>query len=359
MELKVDEEILKAYGFTSTTIKLQQIGSGHINRTYLLLTEDGDKYVLQRLNTSVFTQPHLIASNLKKVSNELTSRYPFYLFPAPLPTKNGDLLATVEKEHWRLLPFVADAISFDALSDPKQAYEAAKQFGKLTRLLDKFDTSTLKPTIQRFHDLNLRYQQFIEATEQAQSHLKEFSANEIKNAISLKSIVQDYTYHLNNPDFPDRVIHHDTKISNVLLNEEDHTGVCVIDLDTLMGGKYISDVGDMMRTYLCEFSEDEKDLGKIKIRLPYFKATISGYLSEMAIILTPTEKKLILFSGKFIIYMQALRFLTDYLNGSVYYPISYDEHNLDRAKNQFKLLSELFKNEDTLQSIIDECLLSV
>lgn len=151
-------------------------------------------------------------------------------------------------------------------------------------------------------------------------------------------------------------MHHDTKISNVLLNEEDNTGICVIDLDTLMPGKFISDLGDMMRTYLCAYAENETDLNKIKIRLPYFKATVEGYLSEMANILTPTEKELILFSGKYIIYMQALRFLTDYLNGSIYYPIAYPTQNLDRTKNQLKLLNELFENEKILQDIIEECL---
>ena len=151
-------------------------------------------------------------------------------------------------------------------------------------------------------------------------------------------------------------MHHDTKISNVLLNTFNFDGVCVIDLDTLMPGKFISDLGDMMRTYLCAFSENETDLNKINFRLEYFEATLKGYLSEMASILTDTEKELILFSGKYIIYMQALRFLTDYLNGSVYYPIAYPEQNLDRAKNQFKLLNELFENEKILQDIIEECL---
>ena len=146
------------------------------------------------------------------------------------------------------------------------------------------------------------------------------------------------------------------KISNVLLDQHTNNGVCVIDLDTLMPGKFISDLGDMMRTYICAFSENETDLSKINIRFDYFKATVKGYLSEMASILTETEKELVLFAGKYIIYMQALRFLTDYLNGSIYYPIAYAEQNLDRAKNQFKLLSEVFEKDKILQDIIEDCL---
>jgi hypothetical protein len=123
-----------------------------------------------------------------------------------------------------------------------------------------------------------------------------------------------------------------------------------------MAGKFISDLGDMMRTYLCAFSENEPDIDKIFIRIEYFEAIVQGYLKEMGSILTSVEKDLIVFSGKYLIYMQALRFLTDYLNGSIYYPIAYPEQNLVRTVNQFKLLSEFFSQEKTLQSIVDKCL---
>ncbi|RYE55579.1 MAG: aminoglycoside phosphotransferase family protein, partial [Sphingobacteriales bacterium] len=203
-------------------------------------------------------------------------------------------------------------------------------------------------------NLSWRYEQFIEALNQTSVALKNKAQHEIDVALRHHFIVSYYHSFENRKDFPDRVMHHDTKISNVLLDEVDYHGVCVIDLDTLMPGKFLSDLGDMMRTYLCAFSENERDLDSIKIRIPYFSATIEGYLSEMASILTETEKELILFAGKYIIYMQALRFLTDYLNGDMYYPVSYPEQNLDRAKNQFKLLSEIFRNEKILQDIIEK-----
>lgn len=359
MELNIDEEIVNAYGFTSTTtIKLQQIGSGHINRTYLLTSNEGRKYILQNINTYVFKDPYAIAKNIKTVADELALHHPEYLFPAPIFTTKGELMYKHNDEFWRLLPFVEHTIAFDTLSEPNQAYQAAKQFGKLSRLLNNFDTSRLKPTIVGFHDLNSRYEQFVNVLTQAAGVKKSNAQQQIDVALRHHFIVSYYQSYTNRTDFPDRVMHHDTKISNVLLSEVNAEGVCVIDLDTLMPGKYISDLGDMMRTYLCAFSENEQDLQKIEIRLPYFEATIEGYLSEMAPILTRTEKELILFSGKYIIYMQALRFLTDYLSGDIYYPISYPEQNLDRAKNQFKLLKELFDNERILQDIIENCLSS-
>ncbi len=355
MELTIDEEILEAYGYTAANVSLQQIGSGHINRTYLLSSLlNNEQYIIQNINTQVFKDPFAIANNIKAVAEYLKEHNPDYLFPAPIAAKNGDLMAHHKDEYWRLLPFVANTYAFDTLSDPKQAYEAAKQFGKLSRLLNKFDTSVLKPTIPGFHDLAWRYEQFTFALSKTPTDLKKAASHEIEAALHHHFLVDYYRSYEHRSDFPNRVMHHDTKISNVLLDAIDYHGVCVIDLDTLMPGKFISDLGDMMRTYLCAFSENEKDLSKINIRLDYFKATIKGYLSEMAGILTSTEKELILFSGKYIIYMQALRFLTDYLNGSIYYPINYTEQNLDRTKNQFKLLKELFENDKILQDIIEE-----
>jgi hypothetical protein len=350
MELNIDQDILKAYGLSPETISVQQIGSGHINSTFLLsILGKQEQYILQNINILVFKDPEAIANNIKQIASYLNKHYPDYLFPAPVATIKSELMALHNDAYWRLLPFVKNTIAFDVLSDPKQAYEAAKQFGKLSRLLDKFDASVLKPTIPGFHDLAWRYEQFTFALNQATPYMALQAKHEIEKALHHQFIVSYYNSFLHSKDFPDRVMHHDTKISNVLLAEDDNLGVCVIDLDTLMPGKFISDLGDMMRTYLSAFSENETDFSKVKIRLPYFKAMIEGYLSEMASILTPTEKDLILFSGKYIVYMQALRFLTDYLNGSIYYPIAYPTQNLDRAKNQFKLLSELFENEKILQ----------
>lgn len=356
MELNLEDTILKAYGFDQDAVTLQQIGSGHINRTYLLLAPKGQKYILQNINAQVFHDPSAIANNINAVADYLRANYPNYLFPAPIATLKGELMAQHKGQYWRLMPFVNNTVAFDTLNEPKQAYEAAKQFGKLSLLLNGFDTSLLKPTIPGFHNLALRYEQFTFALSRTTNEFKNEARQAIETAFQYEYILDYYHSYEHRKDFPDRVIHHDTKISNVLLNEATHDGVCVIDLDTLMPGKFISDLGDMLRSYICAFPESETNLELIKIRLPYFKATIEGYLSEMGNILTPTEKELILFSGKYMVYMQALRFLTDYLNGSIYYPISYPQQNLDRARNQFRLLKELFENEKVLQDIIEECL---
>ncbi|QNN41012.1 phosphotransferase enzyme family protein [Pedobacter roseus] len=355
MELNLDSEVLEAYGYAKENTKITQIGTGLINRTYLLSPQTEEKkYILQNINTSVFKSPQAIANNLRAISDYLNFNYPEYLFIKPVSTANSEEMAHIHNEYWRMLPFVPNTISLDVLADPKQAYEAARQFGKLSRLLDHFDAKTLQPTIPGFHDLGLRYEQFNLALNQADETLKQDAKAQISDALTHKYILDYYNSYAHRKDFPDRVMHHDTKISNVLLDSETNEGICVIDLDTIMPGKFISDLGDMMRTYLCAFSENETDLEKIKIRLPYFEAMIKGYLLEMKSILTETEKELIVFSGKYMIYMQALRFLTDFLNGNKYYPTSYPTQNLDRVKNQFKLLYELAVNEKELQDIIEE-----
>lgn len=355
MELNLDSEVLKTYGFTKVNTIITLIGMGLINRTYLLSpVSEENKFILQNINTNVFKHPQNIARNLKLISNYLKSKYPDYLFIKPISTISGEEMAFTNGKYWRLLPYIPHTISLEVLNEPKQAYEAARQFGKLSRLLADFDATTLQETISGFHDLSLRVNQFENALKLASPKLKTIAKQQIENATSQKYLLDYFNSFSHRKDFPDRVMHHDTKISNVLLDAETFKGVCVIDLDTMMPGKFISDLGDMMRTYLCAFSENETDLSKINIRLPYFEAMIKGYLSEMKSILTETEKDLILFSGKYMIYMQALRFLTDFLNGNIYYPINYPAQNLDRAKNQFKLLSELSINEKELQEIIEE-----
>ncbi len=355
MELTIDENILKAYGLTGENINIQQIGSGLINGTYLLTDlSNAKKFVLQQINKNVFTNPEAIANNIATVADFLQNNFSAYLFPAPLATIANQRMHLHEGKYWRLMPFVEGTVALDTLSTPKQAFEAAKQFGKLSRLLNDFDSSKLQPTIVGFHDLALRFEQFKTALSQASVATRDKAVLEIEKAFAFEPILTQYLQLNNNTDFPNRVMHHDTKISNALLDKDTFEGICVIDLDTLMPGKFISDLGDMMRTYLCEFSENEKDLTKVTIRADYFDAMIAGYLSEMGDILTSTEKDAILFSGKYIVYMQALRFLADYLNGNIYYPISYAEQNLDRTKNQFKLLEELKKNETELQQIIDQ-----
>ena len=357
MGTEINETVLSEYGFKPAEVVLKSFGTGHINSTFLLTQNNtGEQFILQSININVFKKPDVIAQNVKLVADFLAEHYPEYLFVKAIPTIKGEEMAVVEGVYWRLTYFISNSISFDTLSDPRQAYEAALQFGRLNKLLSAFDASQLNETIPGFHDLGLRYKQFTDALEVASEEVKQKAANQISTALHYGFILDYFNSFKNSTEFPDRAMHHDTKISNMLFDKDSMKGICVIDLDTLMAGKFISDLGDMMRTYLCAFSENEPDISKITIRVEYFEAIVNGYLHEMGAILSKVEKELILFSAKYLIYMQAIRFLTDYLNGNIYYPIAYAEQNLDRTKNQFKLLNELYENEKILIDIVNKCL---
>lgn len=349
------KKVLQTYSFSPDEVTVKKFGTGHINSTWLLnIADQSGKYILQSINQNVFRQPLIIAENVQLVAEYLRVYASGYLFVASVKTSSGDEMAYVDGTYWRLTNYIENSVAYDTLTDPKQAYEAAVQFGRLSRLLNAFDASSLKPSIPGFHDLDMRYHQFRKALEYASADLRAQACQEIEKVISYSFIVDYFNSYKNSPDFPDRVMHHDTKISNMLFDRNTRQGICVIDLDTLMPGKFISDLGDMMRTYLCEFSENEPNLDKIFIRIDYFESIIDGYMSEMGGILTNIEKNMILFSGKYIIYMQAVRFITDFLSDNVYYPIEFPDQNLVRTKNQLKLLSEFFDKAELLQKIIDK-----
>ena len=258
-----------------------------------------------------------------------------------------DLVFDEHQGYFRLFPFVKNSHTVDVVNTPQQAYEAAKQFGHFTRLLAGFPTKELQITLPDFHNLPLRYQQFNTALLNGDPVRIQEAAATILFLQQHIDIVTTSQSIPNNPAFKKRVTHHDTKISNVLFDDSDK-GLCVIDLDTVMPGYFISDVGDMLRTYLSPVSEEESDFSQIEIRANYFKAIAEGYLSEMNEVLSSTEKQHFVYAGKFMIYMQALRFITDYINNDVYYGSKYQGQNFIRAKNQVVLLGKLMQKEAAL-----------
>lgn len=348
--------LLDAFGVSQDGLEVSRFGSGHINNTFLLKKNDGSKYVLQRINVNVFKEPQVIADNLRMAASYLAQHHPDYLFITPVPTKDGKDLFVMNNEYWRMIPFIADSVTIDEADSPKQAFEAAKQFGRMARFLSGIDMKPFKPTIPNFHNLTLRYSAFQEAIPNAREDRREKAEAMIDAFLRYSDIAVTYEKLKTSKDFPDRLMHHDTKINNVLLNKDTFEGICVCDLDTLMPGKIISDLGDMVRTYVSPVSEEERDFSLISIREDYYEALMQGYLSEVGDSLTDVEKEQLFFAGKFMIYMQGIRFLTDYLNGDVYYPVKYATHNFDRAKNQLVLLEQLVAKEAVLQGIIVRCL---
>jgi Ser/Thr protein kinase RdoA (MazF antagonist) len=333
------KEILFQFGLAEENFNVQPFGGGLINTTWVIESrESKEKYILQKINDKVFKQPEDIAFNTRLIDNYLKEHFPTYLFVSPCITITGNELVKKEDGYYRMFPFIANSHTVAVVEKAEQAYEAAKQFGRFTKLLSGLDAADLRITLPDFHDLSLRYEQFEKALQTGNQERIEQSKDLIAVIKQNKSIVDEYE--ICKTKLHTRCTHHDTKISNVLFDELDK-GLCVIDLDTIMPGYFISDVGDMMRTYLCPVSEEEKDFSKITVRKDFYDAIVSGYLSEMGAELSEFEKKYFHYAGKFMIYMQAIRFLTDHLNDDVYYGAKYSGHNFIRAGNQITLLQQL------------------
>ncbi|MBV9961548.1 MAG: aminoglycoside phosphotransferase family protein [Parafilimonas sp.] len=345
--------VLNLYGLHEGDYTLENFGSGLINTTWLVIGKQ-QRYILQKINKEVFANPQLIDDNLQLIEDHIKKHNVPCTFVKPLQSHMGKTMVYYENEFYRLSPFIPSK-TYTIVSDVNVAFEAAKQFGKFAKSLSELNADELYETIPHFHDLHLRYTQFLQAIKSGNEERKVQSEKLIESLQRHVIIVHKYDDIVHNPLFKLRVMHHDTKISNVLF-DDNNNGIAVIDLDTVMPGYFISDVGDMLRTYLPPVSEEETDFGLIETRDEYFKAITEGYLSEMKHELKPEEINAFVYAGKFMIYMQALRFITDYLNYDVYYGAKYSLHNFNRAKNQLRLLECLVEKEEQYNSIVQQVL---
>ena len=343
--------VLEAYGLPPNQCEIVPIGTGLINATWKINATNAE-YILQKINTAIFKNPAAIAANINAAGEYLHKNFADYLFIQPLNTlDNNNLYLQSPTTYYRLFPFVQQSQTFSTAASPSIAFEAARQFGTFAKLLSQFPMAQLQITLPDFHNLSLRYKQFENALAHGNEERFEKAGDAIFYLKKHQWIVAKYEQLLLEPDFTIRPTHHDTKISNVLFDEKNN-GLCVIDLDTLMPGYFISDVGDMMRTYLPAVSEEEADFTKIAARTDYFEAIVKGYLVEMKGELSQLEIDNFVFSGLMMTYMQALRFLTDYLQNDRYYGSQYPGQNLIRAGNQIALLESILKEEANFAAIV-------
>jgi Ser/Thr protein kinase RdoA (MazF antagonist) len=334
-------DLLKQYPFDQfgldvNAAKVAPIGNGHINKTYKV-DFGGKAYILQRINTNVFVEPNVIAENLECTRKYLAVKYPDYLFLYPLHTSNGETLVYDEENNpWRIYKYIERSFTIDEAQNVNQAYEAAKAFGRFGNYMKGCDLSQFRPTIKRFHDLQLRYDQLLAALSAADNKARITASKEIELAMKFRTIVDRYNAVIESNTLVPGIFHNDTKINNVLFDGASNKAIAVIDLDTVMEGYFIYDLGDLVRTIASPVSEEERDLNKIVVRKEFYDAVIEGYLSEM-----DADRSLASFAGQMMTYIMAIRFLADYLRGNTYYHISYADQNLVRASNQLRLLELL------------------
>ncbi len=321
-------------------LRAAPVGQGNINDSYRieLSFKSGETncYLLQRLNHQVFKNPALVMDNISKVSNYLQQQAYGYQIATPLPARDGEWLHQDAKgNYWRVFPFFENTFSPDGISDPAIAYEAARAYGAFAAALRDFPTHELGETIPGFHDTEQRWAFFLTILDQDPVGRVARAQAEIAAIFDIKPVF-DKIQHLRT-QLPLRVTHNDTKAGNILIDKTTQKAVAVIDWDTVMPGLILSDFGDMVRTFVPNGPEDAVSQG-LQMRQEILDALLSGFLSETEAFLSTEEKAQLLLGGQWMTGEQALRFLTDYLAGDVYFKVRDPEHNLRRTQNQLRLL---------------------
>ena len=352
-------DVISHFKIDGNVIEVKPFGSGHINDTFLIKTNTAGDYLLQKINHFVFRDVDGLMNNMVNVINHLKSKAINEIVAL------REVLTLVEAKdgkyyyrdnpgnYWRVTLFLADTKSYDVVTTTMQAYQGGVAFGRFENLLSDLRTESLIDTIPNFLNIEYRLNNFQEAiNNDTAGRLKQVKA-EVEFLLSRADDMKEITRLGNAGVLPLRITHNDTKFNNILLDKDDKIQ-CVIDLDTVMPGYVAYDFGDAIRSIINTVAEDEQELDKIQLNIPLFAAFTKGYLSETASFLTEPELMSLIKGVLLMPYMQAVRFLTDYLNGDLYYKINAEGHNLQRTHAQMQLFKLLELNASKLDEIIDE-----
>ena len=344
-------DIANHFNLPNPAINAYRFGNGHINSTFLVYTKGGGKYVLQKINNTVFKDIDLLMNNVFNVTDYLNNMG-FESLHA-IKTKAGKLYFRDDESYYRLYDYIQDSVCYEKVSGNMYlVYCYAKAFGKLHRALARFDVKKLGEIIPHFHDTRKRYENFLAAVKEDKCGRVDSCLDEIE---TVKRYADEYGVivdGIENGEITRSVTHNDPKINNVLFDKFSGDIRAVIDLDTVMPGSYLFDFGDSLRSLFTGDNEDSDDLSKLVVNCDAFEAYTKGYLSEMKDVLTRREVELLPFSGFLLTIECGMRFLEDYLRGDVYFRTKYPEHNLVRARTQLKLAEEIYHNMGQLTSIV-------
>ncbi len=341
--------------FMDSTV-METYGNGHINDTYSVGKAGG---ILQRINTTVFPNPDELMENIENVTAFLRKKIeaeggnPDRETLSILKTIDGKSYYKYDDEHvFRMYRFVEDTVTIEESNKPEVLYEAGAGFGRFQRMLKDYPADTLYEIIPNFHNTPKRIEALKKAIAEDKAGRVCKAQKEIAFALEQEKWADAVVKALEDGTVPLRVTHNDTKINNILFDKHTGKAVCVIDLDTVMPGSALYDFGDALRVVGSTAAEDETDLAMVWFNEKAFVAFARGYLSEMKSSLTDKEIELLPLSVKLITYECGTRFLTDYLNGDTYFKIHREHHNLERARNQYKLVEDIIRKESVLEEII-------
>lgn len=353
------EEILGNYDLQGEYQGFYVSNSGHINNTFVLEFKTADNrinnYVLQQINTAVFKNPDQLMQNIVSVTEYL--RETIIRNGGNPDRENLNVIFTrdntpyyldLEGRHWRCYNYISDSYTCQRIEKPEVFYNAAKAFGKFQCMLSDFPIETLHETIPNFHNTISRFEDLKMAVEADLASRAAMVRDEIKFAFDREADTGVLLQLAECGMIPIRVTHNDTKLNNVMFDKDSNEGICVIDLDTVMPGLSLYDFGDSIRYGASTAAEDEEDVGKVSLDLELFEHYVSGYLSAAGKSLTLCEVEHLPFSAKLLTLECGIRFLTDYLNGDIYFRTAYPEHNLVRCRTQFALVVDIERKMDVM-----------
>ena len=357
------KHVLKHFAFEGTYDSVEEMLSGNINNTFHLYYRDKGgrqiQYVLQQINSYAFKQPELVMSNAVRVTNHLRANAEQRGLPAErctlsyVPCDNGEYLyVDSQKRYWRAYNFIDNAKAYNRVEKPEQFYEAGAAFGEFQRLLSDFPVDELYETIPYFHDTRRRFYSFVASVAEDKAGRVKQLEPEIDFLFDRRKRMYSIVQMIQAGELPLRVTHNDTKINNVMLDRDTGEALCVIDLDTVMAGSSLYDFGDAIRFGASTADEDETDLDRGRMDLGLFSAFTEGFVEQTAAALTLAELENLPLGARVMTYENGLRFLTDYLDGDVYFHIDHPGHNLDRARNQFRLLEDMEEKRGAMDATV-------
>ena len=353
------ENVVSNFTVEGKVVDYIPFGNGHINDTRLVTMDNGVQYVLQRINKNVFKRPDLLMENYVGVTKFIRKKIeamggdPLREVLNAIPTKDGKPFTIDEEgQYWRLLVYVTESMSYDQVEKPEQFYDSAVSFGDFQYMLRDYPAETLHETIVNFHNTPDRYRQLMEAIEgDAKGRLKEVSA-EVEFAKARREFANTLENAHKEGRLPLRVTHNDTKLNNILFDINTGKTLCVVDLDTIMPGYSVNDFGDSIRFGATTALEDETDLSKVNFDISLYELYVKGFIEGAKGGLTEGELEMLPIGAIMMTFECGMRFLADYLNGDTYFRVHRPSHNLDRCRNQFKLVADMESQLDEMRAIV-------
>ncbi len=354
-------KVVSHFNLDSGIAEIKPIVRGHINTTYLVILDDGRKYTLQAINHYVFRKPEKVMENIVNVTEHIRKKIALAggdvdreCLNVVLTREGKNLYIDKNCKYWRMYTYVDDVKSYDVVEEPVQMYNAGVGFGHFQKMLSDFDMASLHETIPNFHNTRTRLEDLFRAAEENLAGRIDEVREDVeffRQRVADGTVLVDLT---EQGKLPLRVTHNDTKVNNILIDNKTGKALCVIDLDTVMPGLAAIDFGDAIRYAANTAAEDEQDLSKVSLDMELYEQYAKGFLSEVASDLTETELAYLAHGAKIVTLETGARFLTDYLNGDVYFNIHRPKQNLDRARCQMALVRSMEEKFDDMCRVVRE-----